>query len=158
MHRAYSLILLRLALVAFLATQAIVPAGFMPSAIKDGFGFSYCPGDVKNQAFIGYLSSSSEAAHHKHHRHHKHSPEQSTLSDTTSLAFDPTVESSSDSIATSSSDHCQFSIFSNVVSYVVDTPELSFKGLNLSPNRRAELFQLALPYFQPRSRAPPSRT
>jgi len=147
-NKLYSLVLVRFALLAFIATQAIVPAGFMPSSIAGGFAFSYCPGDDKNRLIVQSLDSNSGSLHHHQYHHHHHALD---LDEDASSAIPVTTP-----VTTSAADHCQFSLFSSDVTtaiasalFSVETPEQQVLRIE-----SGVLFRTA--FFNPHTRAPPA--
>jgi hypothetical protein len=130
-----------LALLAFVATQAIVPAGFMPSSLSEGSGFTYCPGDIKNRALFGLLSESVN--HNQGHHHAHHHP----------------ISSSEDAerphVSTSSDDHCQFSILANWVGSQREQLLASVDFIEIHLGLRLNCLPIAFRFFQPLNRAPP---
>lgn len=60
-------------LIAFIATRAIAPVGFMPNAISSGMPFALCGGDIHSAQWLAVSAKSGYHVHHQHHHSEAHS-------------------------------------------------------------------------------------
>jgi len=66
--------LLYVALLAFVFTRAVTPAGYMPGTVEDDAPFVLCPSDTGSAAWLA-LAQGSHQNHHGHdadHAQHEH--------------------------------------------------------------------------------------
>ena len=65
---SFQLYWLRLLLLAFIATRALTPVGFMPNALDSGSPFVLCPANAHSAALLAFSEN-----HHGHQNHEEHS-------------------------------------------------------------------------------------
>lgn len=71
MQKKQSAVFAGLALVCYLFTAAMVPAGHMAAPLGSGTAFHLCPGDARSSLIIDALASVSSGSDH-HQRSHQH--------------------------------------------------------------------------------------
>lgn len=66
--------LLYFAVLAFVFTRAVTPAGYMPGAVGDDAPFVLCPSDTGSAAWLALAQGSRQTHHgdHAHHAQHEH--------------------------------------------------------------------------------------
>lgn len=64
--------LLYFALLAFVFTRAVTPAGYMPGAVGDDAPFVLCPSDNGSAAWLALAHGSHQAHLDGHHAQHEH--------------------------------------------------------------------------------------